>query len=556
MANKFLENLWVTYVDRSYQQIKDRVLTVLQAKVPEMTDHSETNIFVKMLSIWSGIAEMLGYYTDNMAREAYIGTCRLWESGVKIADMFDYPVRSKLPAYVDITFELPNPSAQDVTVPQNTRITGEDYDFSFYTVENLIIQAGQTSGVVGAVQSELVQNVNLGISDGSINQRHILPELGVAFGSVSVTVDADLWENKSSLAYSKPEDLQFIASMNTDRQVYVKFGDDIKGKIPPNGSDIFVDYRLTKGEAGNTVVAGALVNIEDNISLPPDVSEITCFNVKSAAGGSDIESLEELKSRIPKSLRTLMRAVTRQDFQDIAELAPGVLKAGIYFQCGSPVNVFVQPVGGGTAPQSLLDEVDEWFDDKRIININTKAESAGIFLLDITVNAVALPGYQNANVQNDIITAIQELYTWGSKEISDTLYLSNIYQVIENTEGVKNSHIPTIVLRPFARPVVGGAELDWDCVVKDDAGNFDYTLEFTTASQFIVFKNNVFVGTYDVGNQIETPDLIFTVNSNFSIGDTWQFYAYESFVKTGILDMREYSAPIAGSLSIQVTGGI
>jgi len=57
----FLTQSWVKYIDRSYQQIKQNTITNMQAKVPEITDHTEGNIFVKMISIWSGISEMLGY---------------------------------------------------------------------------------------------------------------------------------------------------------------------------------------------------------------------------------------------------------------------------------------------------------------------------------------------------------------------------------------------------------------------------------------------------------------------------------------------------------------
>ncbi len=552
-----MENLWVTYVDRSYQQIKDRVLTVLQSKVPEMTDHSETNIFVKMLSVWSGIAEMLGYYTDNMAREAYLNTCRLYKSAVKIAEMFDYSVKPSAPSYVDITFTLDTVSTHLTTIPQNTEVKGTDYNFSFFTTEILEIQAGQLEGVVGAVQSELIQNVNIGLSDGSINQKFILPDESTAYNTVSVIIGLDLWENKQTLAYSLETDNHFITSVNENKQPYIKFGDGIKGAIPLNGEGIIIDYRITKGIEGNTAIANTLTTIESVLTLPPDVTEITCNNVNKAAGGTGVETLEELKSRIPKSLRTLNRAVTDLDFKDIAELSVGVLKAAIYFECGHPVNVFVVPIGGGIAPQSLLDEVDTWFLDKKIINIETKAETAGTMLIDITIDVTALATYQNSVVQTSVTDAITNLYSWGSKEIKDTLYLSNIYQTIENTDGVKNSHINNIIIHPFARAIGGSlAELDWDCVITEEAVNQSYIIEFTSATQFGVFRNNAFVGTYTVGNQVILDDVIFTINSNYAAEDKWQFYSYESIVKNGILNMQEFSAPISGNIVVQVTGGV
>lgn len=63
-----LENPWIGYTDRTFQQIKDNVLTKFQNLVPEITDHTESNTWVKGISIWAGVTEMLGYYIDNRAR--------------------------------------------------------------------------------------------------------------------------------------------------------------------------------------------------------------------------------------------------------------------------------------------------------------------------------------------------------------------------------------------------------------------------------------------------------------------------------------------------------
>ncbi len=37
-----LQNPWVGYFDRTYEQIRDAVLTLFQSQVPEITDHTET----------------------------------------------------------------------------------------------------------------------------------------------------------------------------------------------------------------------------------------------------------------------------------------------------------------------------------------------------------------------------------------------------------------------------------------------------------------------------------------------------------------------------------
>jgi len=48
-----LSNTWVTYLNRSYKSIKSSILTRMKSVVPEITDHSESNIFVIMVSMFA-----------------------------------------------------------------------------------------------------------------------------------------------------------------------------------------------------------------------------------------------------------------------------------------------------------------------------------------------------------------------------------------------------------------------------------------------------------------------------------------------------------------------
>lgn len=67
-------NPWLTPFQRSYNDIKAKLIQSLNERVPEITDMSEGNIFILTLSIFAGIAEVIHYYIDGMAREAFLKT--------------------------------------------------------------------------------------------------------------------------------------------------------------------------------------------------------------------------------------------------------------------------------------------------------------------------------------------------------------------------------------------------------------------------------------------------------------------------------------------------
>ena len=54
-------NPWLTPYQRSFDSIKAKLKTSLNKNVPEITDFSEGNIFIIIISIFSAIAEVLHY---------------------------------------------------------------------------------------------------------------------------------------------------------------------------------------------------------------------------------------------------------------------------------------------------------------------------------------------------------------------------------------------------------------------------------------------------------------------------------------------------------------
>lgn len=96
-------NPWLTPFQRSYNDIKAKLIQSLNERVPEITDMSEGNIFILTLSIFAGIAEVIHYYIDGMAREAFLPTCRRYSSLYKHAKLVDYHIKSAIPSSVDLT---------------------------------------------------------------------------------------------------------------------------------------------------------------------------------------------------------------------------------------------------------------------------------------------------------------------------------------------------------------------------------------------------------------------------------------------------------------------
>ena len=121
-------NNWLNPYQRSFNDIKAKLISELRLQIPEITDYSEGNIFVIIISIFAAIAEVIHYYIDNMAREAFLPTARRYSSLYKHAKLVDYHIKSAIPATVDVVLYKNDdtPIGQDITIPLNTEFTSSD----------------------------------------------------------------------------------------------------------------------------------------------------------------------------------------------------------------------------------------------------------------------------------------------------------------------------------------------------------------------------------------------------------------------------------------------
>lgn len=211
-----------------------------------------------------------------------------------------------------------------------------------------------------AVQTETIRSEILGSSDGSAGQRYrtsrtpvlngqqlevlepeippdneriqlqdeegadAIPSLLAGNGAAALLPLRDVWvrwHEMSDFYTSGPRDRHYVLDHLTGE---VRFGDGISGLIPPIGTGNLrmARYQTGGGLAGNRA-ANSIVQLKTTV---PYVDRVT--NPEPAGGGAEAESLDSLIERAPRSIRHRGRAVTRDDYEDLAKLAsPEVARA-------------------------------------------------------------------------------------------------------------------------------------------------------------------------------------------------------------------------------------
>ncbi|MEE6288288.1 putative baseplate assembly protein [Georgenia sp. MJ173] len=189
-------------------------------------------------------------------------------------------------------------------------------------------------GTVTASHAETVHDEILGLSEGVPGQVFTLDRSPVVIGGPDFVVEVaggagwDEWTEVDSFADAGPADRVVRLDRATGE---VHFGPAVRepdgtlrsfGAIPPKGAPLRVPaYRTGGGPRGN-VAARTITDLRTPIPLVDRVE-----NRRPALGGVAAETVDQAKERGPLLLRTRDRAVTAEDFEELAlRAAPSIAR--------------------------------------------------------------------------------------------------------------------------------------------------------------------------------------------------------------------------------------
>lgn len=448
MAN--ITNPWQDVFARSYQQIKKTILQKMRDKLPEVTDFSEGNIFIILISMFASVAEVIHYYLDNMARETFFSVARRYSSLIKHAKLVDYHIKAAIPASVDILFTI-GENAEIATktyiIPINTVLTGPN-GLQFLTVKQKTFYEGTYGVSVPAEQKTYVPPVFIGNITDQNNIIYIDETEGLYVeGSAILRLNDILWTLVETFAYSNAASNHYMVKVDDSQRPYIEFGDGSFGAKPPMNATISLGYYITQGNKGNVSE-----NTINTLSTKLDIEGVQVTNKNAAAGGSNYETFDMIKEHVPLSIKTLGVAITKEDYEAVAMLTPGVDKAYIDYKCGKFVDIYIVPDGGGIASEALRDNTERYISTKKLITTNIRILSTGSSYIYIDLTVTGNPAIRATLVSDSVTKALIDNYNFNTSNINKVVRLSDIYALIDGLDVVDYLTINDIYTIPYPVP--------------------------------------------------------------------------------------------------------
>ena len=317
MANR----LNVTELD--FDTIKTNLKNFLRNQ-DEFTDYdfegSGLNI---LLDILAYNTHYNAYYLNMIANESFLDTSLLRNSVVSHAKRYGYTPRSKTSpkSVVNFVIETSSTETGQLTLPRGYRFLSNLLDNKVYTFVT------KQDATVNKIGTKFTFS-NLEIFEGNLNdysftqsdssnpkQIFTIPDQNIDTSTLTVAVQQSS-SNTDTVVYSLATDVinltansnVYFLQENLNQEYQIYFGDNVIGKKIPDGGIVNVNYLSTNGSEANRV----------NTFVPSSnlsgYSNFILTTILAASGGSDRETVDQIKFAAPLQYISQNRAVTKSDY--------------------------------------------------------------------------------------------------------------------------------------------------------------------------------------------------------------------------------------------------
>lgn len=491
--------------------LRNEALSRLQKRGVNIETIEEADILGVITELFALIWDMLSYYQDANAREAFF-TEALTRPAVRAGGKaIGYSLGTATPASTNIEIHFATALALQGRIPKGSLASASVGEQTIYyeVLQEVVIEAGATKVTVPVTEGRTYTDTY--DAEGQESQVYELLNTPYLEGTLSVLQNNEGgWSETESFFFAGADAAtgkKYILEVEEDGRARVLFGDGRNG-VAPNGT-LTLTYRVGGGKIGNVII-GAIdtwltpIVLSDGSEIMP--SEV--LNPAKASGGLDQEALEEAKIAAVGQLRANSRTICLEDYEaNAVGRDTGIVRAfaanyemdplGIM---ANTIRLFILPASHsvdsngqptitgpewvtGTQANLVWDKLTNKskFPRSAVVRLEIKAPKFKNINFTGVVNI--RKGYSAADVEQAVLTKFSKednsggffdylrkrddggyALQWGTGA-----YLSEIIGIFQSIPGVRN-----VVL---TSPVEADLQLDYDQMIGRGTFNLEYRVE-------------------------------------------------------------------------------
>ncbi len=309
--------------DLDFDTIKTNLKTFLKQQ-SEFSDYDFEGAGLSvLLDILAYNTHYNAYYMNMLANESFLDSALLRNSVVSHAKKYGYTPRSaKAPlAKVNFTVNSLSSTPGSLTLPKGYIFLSNLVDsksYNYITLEDTTVSKTGNNFVFSNVSIYEGTLVNYNFTQSNSTnpkQLFVIPDDNIDTSTLKVSVRSSS-SNLTSVVYNLNTDILDVSSTSTvyylqegqNGKYEIYFGDDILGKKIPDGGVVTVNYLTTNGSASNKANNFIATNTIGGFN------NFTVSSVLAASGGSEKETVDQIKFAAPLQFTSQNRAVTKNDY--------------------------------------------------------------------------------------------------------------------------------------------------------------------------------------------------------------------------------------------------
>lgn len=425
MTTAILPRATLDYTDRDFFSLKLRLQGLIQSVFPQWTDFNVANFGNILLELLCHVGDVVGYYQDNQALEAFWPTAQQRQSAIMLGRLIDFVLSGPTAATGTISITLDAPATQKISIAVGHRFSTEDAQNpqAFQATAAAEIAVGQSTCDVTVENSET--RTHTADASDEPNQIVSLPNTPYLDGSLLVAAANGSYTVARSFLGAKSTDRVCVVTVDQYDAAHVRFGNGMSGAMPTG--EIAFTYKTGGGLAGR-VEAGTITRAVDSVVDALGATHYpTITNTNACSGGADRMSLAESRALGPASLRVLSRTVSKLDFEDGAKMTRGVARAlmatsnelsyiaentGILYVVAQGPVLASGAMSYGVPSQAMLDEIYADIVGNRppTITFSFECRATTFWPIAVASRVHLRMGYDPTAVGNQIRAALADLF--------------------------------------------------------------------------------------------------------------------------------------------------
>ena len=454
----------IAYTNRDYESLRETLISRIPQLTDKWTDFNSSDLGIVLLELFCGVGDMLAYYQDTQAAEAFLPTARQRQNVINLCKLISYKLDGIHSASSAISFRIDEPLLGDLILPAGLvcRAPLEEGSVDFVTVEAAMIPAGSTSATAPVVQG-IPKSFEFD-STGIRAQNVYLPFKNIAHGSVSMTIDDEQWTEVLHFQDSDRSSKHFTIDTDSLDRTTISMGDGVRGMIAPTGNRGVIKCLESVGPLGN-MAPGTIDQLMSTVLLDRKPIMVHITNTVSATGGCDRESTDQARKQAPAELETLWKAVTLEDYKSLAEGFPGIAKAEVldtnactnirYYS----VHLAIAPRGGGQPSAYQKEKLLAFLASRKVITVEVRVFDPVYKPIHIDMEVFAWAGESLDLVKSRMRSALEDYFRFDNVSFGQPIFYSDLVALADGVRGVSHVRFYTpqldITLSKGEIPVLG-----------------------------------------------------------------------------------------------------